>query len=182
MSKRRPYCDTPVPIERSESEIYGLMDKYDVEGTVFVFPPHIQRRDGRRDQNLQSRGGSVSCEFQWPTFARWSRVKFDVEDWDQGDGQTAEQFRKDMRQEIRILGRTMYYLLKSTFEAIAAGALREDVALFAWTVLSDQTTIAERSEADLLQLLDSPAVLRIPAKAGPAGLGHDITRDDRRRR
>ena len=176
MPKRRPYVDTPVSIERSESEIYALMDKYDVEGTVFVFPPHIQRRDGRRDEALQSRGGSVSCEFHWPAFARASRVKFDVDDWDQGDGQTAGQFRQDMRQEMRILGRTMYYLLKSTFEAIAAGAIREDVALFAWTVLSDETTLAERSESEVLQLLESPAMLQIPAKAGPLAHGSDITK------
>lgn len=179
MAKSKPYRKTPVTIERSRAEMLKLMRDYEVlDPSVEIYPPYFYRKDGQRTSPLQSQGGAIHAEFQWPGQPTSARYQASLGNWEQGDKQNAEEFRKDINQELRIAGRTMYYMLKSTFEFIVAGFLREQVALFSWTVLPDGTTVAEKSDGDLAKLI-SPGTPLISAKAGPMAHGSDITRRGR---
>ena len=179
MPKPRPYKQTQVPIEQTRQQMLKLMHDYDVlDPLVEVYPPYIYRQDGQRTSPMKSQGGSIHVEFQWLGQRSSARYVATLSDYQQGDGQLASDFRQDMHQELRIAGRTMFYMLKSTFEFISAGFLREQVGLFAWTVLPDGTTVAEKPDAELAHLVGASTPL-IPAKAGPDAHGHDIARRDR---
>lgn len=84
----------------------------------------------------------------------------------QGDGQRADEFREDIDQEMRIAGRTLFHLVKSTFESIASGVHRELVALFPYLVMEGGMTVAEHSDGHLLDLLRSDKLL-LTAIASP---------------
>lgn len=179
MPKPRPCRKTPVTIERTREEMLKLMHDYEVlDPNVETYPPYFYRQGGQRSQPMQSQGGSILAEFQWPGAPTGARYSIELDPQEQGKHQNADNFRAAVNQELRIAGRTLFYNLKSTFEFIEAGFLRTQVGLFAWSVLPNGSTVAEKSDGELASLM-APGTPLIPAKAGPMAHGEDITRRDR---
>ena len=181
MAKPKPYRDTTVTVEKSERDMYRLMDQYEVlDPLVSIIDPIIYRQGGLRSSPLGTHGGgTITVTFQWPGMPTSTRIHVDIGGWVQGEKDTADGFRIDMRQKMRIAARTIFYYLKSTFEMIVASeSLRTESVLFPFMVLPDGSTVNDKPDADLIHLVTSQSTPLLTARASAEGDGSGMYQRD----
>ena len=175
MPQTHPYRATKVSVVKTIEDIYGILDKHESPGSVTYQSPQFTRTGRGATGRTSSTAAMLVVEFDVRSLGRRARIRVVVPAQAQGDATTATRFEQDIRRQVRIRARALFYTVKSSLEAIHFEMSRALVVLFPYLLLPDDTTIEDKPDGELDRLLTSGALL-LTATASPPTHGSDIGR------
>ena len=176
MPRAHPYRYTKVSVQTTIEDIYALLDKHEtLHGNVAYQPPQFVRTGRGKSGRTDSTPAGLTVTFEPKGMDRRVRFRVEVEAQGQPDLVTAAIFEREVRQQMRVCSRALFYTVKVNLEAVSFGISRALVVLFPYLLLADDTTIQDKPDAHLAALLSSGALL-LPAEAGPDAHGSDISK------
>lgn len=155
-----PYADgTTVSIDRSMTELAGLLRKHGATG--FAFGADEEQRMTRAQFKLAGR--VYRLDVAMPDPAGFYKMR-------NGQRRTESQARAAAEKEDQRRWRSLVLVVKAILVAIADGVLRAEDALLAFTVLPDGATMSTWAEPQLEAALTKHTMPGLLPGAGPTPL------------